>query len=174
MTGEAYLFVDSPAHGKFHSRIDVEDAEKVAEHIWTVQMASNNRVYFRTRSPKPDGTQGVLGIHRFIMNAPDDLMVDHINPSDTLDNRRSNLRLATRQQNAWNSRSQSGGSKYKGVHWCKRENKWVARIMINGKKKLVGYFYSETEAAHAYDAAALEHFGEFALLNFPIPIAIAA
>jgi hypothetical protein len=94
--------------------------------------------------------------------------VDHIN-HDTLDNRLRNLRLATNQENARNQRKhlhcngKQLTSAYKGVCWSKSANKWEARIKINRKRKTLGYFDSELEAAEAYETAAALHFGEFAL-----------
>lgn len=105
------------------------------------------------------GSRGYL--HRLLLNAPKNMLVDHIN-GDTLDNRICNLRLATPSQNMGNSKSMRGTSKYKGVHWSKKERKWVAGIK-NGVH--LGYFNDENEAALAYNKAALEHFGEFSRLN---------
>lgn len=86
----------------------------------------------------------------------------------TLDNRRSNLRMANRSQNQANRpRTKRSTSGYKGVSWYKRFGKWQASIQKNGKKRNLGYYFDKIEAAKAYDLAARELFGEFALLNFP-------
>jgi hypothetical protein len=110
---------------------------------------------------------------------PDGFLVDHIN-QDKLDNRRENLRLATRGDNEGNKkkrRTQAGGktsSGYKGVTKMKtpkdrnpRTKPWRCTITIDKKQKALGCYASEKEAARTYDKAALEHFGEFAYLNFP-------
>ena len=55
-----------------------------------------------------------------------------------------------------------------GVYWQNIYQKWCAQIRVNGKRKTIGRFEAEVEAAHAYDMAALEFFGDFARLNFPI------
>jgi hypothetical protein len=90
-------------------------------------------------------------------------LTDHEN-HDGLDNRRANLRPATRRQNLHNQRPVRGGtSQYKGV--SRRGNRWRARIKVNGQEIALGYFSAETDAARAYDTAAVEHFGEFACLN---------
>jgi len=96
------------------------------------------------------------------------LFVDHIN-GNGLDNRKANLRLATPVQNNWNTKSGMGRGKsqYKGVKWHKHVKKWVAVISVDGRKKHLGYFTDEKEAAKAYDRAAKELRGEFAVLNFP-------
>ena len=111
-------------------------------------------------------------MHRLIMGLSfnDNRQVDHINRNG-LDNRENNFRICTNQQNAFNQKSKGMSSKYKGVGWGKRENKWRARIVINGKDTYLGYFENELDAAAAYDFAALKYFGEFAFTNFEISLA---
>jgi hypothetical protein len=94
------------------------------------------------------------------------MFVDHVN-HDTLDNRRSNLRLCTRIENGRNRRANVGpqSSEYKGVQWVKADRRWKAQICVDKRPITVGSFGSEIEAAVAYNAAATRYFGEFALLN---------
>ncbi len=104
-------------------------------------------------------------MHRQIIGVTGRTEVDHIN-GDRLDNRRSNLRAATRQQNSWNSgaqRRRSRTSRYKGVSFDKSRGLWTAHIL----NKNLGRFDTEEEAALTYDKAATELFGEFAYLNLP-------
>jgi len=86
-----------------------------------------------------------------------------------MDNRGANLRAATRSQNMYHRRKSSGAkqSKYKGIHWKKRNRKWEAMITFQKKKIYLGYFRSEVDAAKAYDRAARKYHGEFASPNFP-------
>ena len=107
-------------------------------------------------------------MHRVVAKTPAGLECDHIN-GDSLDNRKANLRSATRLQNSWNTRKsqQIGYSKYKGITFRKRRQKWAAQICVDGRRIFLGTFEDETEAAKAYDKAAKKHFGEFAKLNFP-------
>jgi hypothetical protein len=86
-----------------------------------------------------------------------------------MDNRRANLRGATRAQNIRNRKkfANSSGSKYKGINRYKNKNRWVARIMFEKKRIHLGIFRNEIEAAKAYDRAAIKYHGEFASLNFP-------
>ncbi len=107
-------------------------------------------------------------LHREIMNAPAGVLVDHKN-NDSLDNRRDNLRLATRRQNTYNRRKTKSKttSRFRGVSFKKQNSRWVAQIQYKGKGIWLGYFESEEEAARAYDRAALKYHGEFASLNFP-------
>ncbi len=108
-------------------------------------------------------------MHRFIIGVEDSKVhVDHIN-HDTLDNRKSNLRLCTHAENGRKQKkSQKGGSsKYKGVYKYSdnRVKPFTAQIKFNYKRIHLGYFATEREAAIAYNKAALHYFGEFALLN---------
>lgn len=105
-------------------------------------------------------------MHRLLL--PGTAYVDHIN-GNGLDNRRSNLRPASAAQNAQNRRRRSDNrSGYKGVGKSVVPRKpWIAAIGVNGTHCYLGVFATAEEAARAYDAAAVERFGEFARLNFP-------
>lgn len=105
-------------------------------------------------------------MHRLINKTPDGLHTDHIN-GDKLDNRKANLRTATRSDNQANRGSPNikKTSRYKGVGWKKRERRWVAKITKDGKKYELGYFKNEDDAAIAYNNKAMELFGEFAYKN---------
>jgi hypothetical protein len=77
-----------------------------------------------------------------------------------------NLRVCTFTQNNRNVRPQKNtSSRYRGVCWNKRENKWNARINVDGKQIDLGHFISEHEAALVYNKAAIIHYGEFAKLK---------
>ena len=97
---------------------------------------------------------------------PIDKFIDHID-GDPSNNRISNLRLATRNQNARNQKkniNSDNTSKYKGVSLL-RGNRWVAKIAFDGKNRGIGTYDTEREAALAYNVRAFELFGEFARLN---------
>jgi len=106
-------------------------------------------------------------MHRFLMDAKQGIDVDHIN-GNGCDNRRCNIRLATRSENNINrhrpSRRSKTSSQFNGVRWHPRDKKWYAAL---GKQHL-GCFNSEVEAAKAYDLAVKTQYGRFANLNLPL------
>jgi len=111
----------------------------------------------------------MISMHREIINAPKGLLVDHKN-TDSLDNRRENLRLATRSQNMQNMKKKNkdkSTSRFIGVWFDKSAGNWPSKITVNGKKIHLGRFHNEIDAARAYDRAAIKYRGEFARLNFP-------
>lgn len=110
----------------------------------------------------------IVSLHRVIwlyMTGEWPKQVDHIN-GNPLDNRWENLRNATNTENSRNSRKpKNNTSGYKGVSFIPRLNKYRATIMVNRRSLHLGCYYCPKEAAAAYNTAAKEHFGEYALLN---------
>lgn len=96
-------------------------------------------------------------------------LADHIN-CDGLDNRRVNLRQATQSQQMANQRRRSDNTTgYRGVVYRRGYVKpWAASIVRQGARTFLGYFPTAIDAAIAYDSAAIDLFGEFARLNFPL------
>ena len=93
--------------------------------------------------------------------------IDH-KDGNGLNNQKLNLRKCTILQNTQNRRKTDNktSSIFKGVSKTKGRNKFSAYITINKKRKRLGQFVSEIEAAKAYDKEAKQAFGEFAKLNF--------
>lgn len=92
--------------------------------------------------------------------------IDHIN-MDRADNRLVNLRPADSSRNKCNRLHGTGASGLKGVHPSgRRERPWKAYITLNGRYRHLGHFHTPEEAGRVYDAAARQHFGEFARCNF--------
>jgi len=137
--------------------IDIEDAKKVLEHTWFITLG-----YPKTHSTKLNTK---IPVHNIVMDVPDGFLVDHVN-HNTLDNRKVNLRVCTKQENSFNKKKiESCSSRFKGVCWNKRKNKWQAEIKFNGKSYFLGYFGNENEAATIYNERAKSFFGEYAYLN---------
>lgn len=149
----------SDAKRRVKVMVSDEDYELVKQYNW--QVSPENCVAGHTVG----GSKQRILMHRFIMNAPRHLEVDHIN-GDRLDNRRSNLRLCTSSENKMNRGIRCDTkSGYKGVSWHKQRNKWTARIKAGNTYKHLGLFDDVKEAALAYNQASLKYHGEFAWLN---------
>jgi hypothetical protein len=141
--------------------VDDEDYEWLSNHSW-----HSDRGYAKTNLILEDGKRKHLGMHRLIMNPPEDKEVDHINGIKH-DNRRENLRIVTKSQNVWNIGKRGNpdecGSKYKGVTFV--DNKYYASIYQDGVKRYLGQFNNELAAANAYNYYAEMFHGEYAKLN---------
>lgn len=141
--------------------IDADDLNLVLKYGgWIAQLSRGN--YRAVRCPRIDEDNPVYLMPRLIMGASGGEEVDHIN-HDTLDNRKSNLRLCSHQENMCNSQPK-GQSEYKGVYptdW----GTWCAAVTVNGERFYLGSFPSEQDAAAAYNKAAKDKHGEFANLN---------
>lgn len=136
--------------------VDDADFERVSRFKWYA-VKSHRNWYVRRRQG-----EGGQWLHHFVFGEKTKL--DH-RDNDGLNNQRGNLRPCSNRQNGGNRRPQKHSSRYKGVTWWKNQKKWVATINYETRIHL-GYFASEEQAAHAYDAAAKKLFGEFALVNF--------
>lgn len=155
-----------------HALVDDEDFDWLSKKKWcasNVAMSKNNASpeWYAWRTERVDGKRRMVCMHQVLAKEMGADKVDHIN-NDGLDNRRENLRDATCAQNNRNTKLRiDNTSGYKGVHLMGNSKKWVASICVNRVKKYLGSFPSKIHAARAYDAAAREHFGEFARVNFP-------
>ena len=140
--------------------VDDADFERVNQFKWYAHTPNNVQWYARRAvSQKP--TKIVL-MHRLILSAPNDMLIDHRN-GDGLDNRRQNLRLVTRSENAQNQRQVKKTAHLKGTYNC--SGRWRSQIKLLGQPIHLGYFKTEQEAANAYDEAAIKYFGSFACTN---------
>lgn len=139
--------------------IDDEDFNTLSKFKWSF---SNGYA-----AKKITGNRNLF-LHTLVMNPPAGKKVDHIN-GDSLDNRKSNLRICTQAQNLRNQKiGKRNKSGYKGVSYMKegkRVKRWVVKIVLNYKQYHVGYFETKQEGAVAYNEAAKKYFGEFANLN---------
>lgn len=139
--------------------VDDRDLERVLLRKW--HLHRDRRHLYAVHRPCFGGRAvGRLLMHRFILNAPAHLVVDHMN-GNGLDNRRENIRLCSRNENARNRVGVPNGLP-KGVKRARS-----GRFRADITHIYLGTFNTEVEAALAYDTAAKQFFGEFARLNFP-------
>jgi hypothetical protein len=134
----------------FETKISTSDLSKAQEFpsLWHVAWSKDtNSYYVNGRLLKNEGSKSVK-LHRWILECPKGLVVDHIN-HDTLDNTRENLRILARAQNQQNRKGAMKNNKtsgIRGVSWSKNRNKWQAYVSINAKLKFLGYFEDIKEA----------------------------
>ena len=153
------------SQGQF-AKVDATDFEWLNQWKWNARWAANTRSFYVLRHlpVAEDPKRPSVYMHRLILGLDrfDKRHGDHIN-LDTLDNRRSNLRVATSAENHRNQGvRRDSRSGFKGVGWHKPTNKWQARIRLNGSRKSLGFFATPEAAHDAYCKAAAELHGEFA------------
>lgn len=126
--------------GKY-TLIDDCDLEKVNKYKWRFHLDG-----YAIRSKRPQ-----ILMHRFILNPPKNMDIDHKNMNG-LDNRRINIRIATRSQNKLNMNKRiDNTSGHKGISWDKKNKKWLAYTKINGKFLNFGRFSDKQIAIHIYE-----------------------
>lgn len=144
--------------------VDTADLSLLEGRRWHIYAPQNSRLRY-ARAAGPYHTQSLM--HRLIVGACKGEIVDHIN-GNGLDNRRSNLRLCSQLQNMGNrDKSRNSNQPFKGIRFQTdkpRKKPW--RACIGKECQYLGHFATAEEAARAYDAAAIQRYGEFALLNF--------
>lgn len=144
----------------FFAVIDAADIPLVSDRLWAA-IERGGKVY-AGRSVWRSGTNKCELMHRVIIGAGVGDLVDHRN-GDGLLNRRGNLRIASRSQNAMNaSAHRDNTSGFKGVHWSKQHGKWKAEICAQGVRKHLGLFDAIEAASEAYRIAADRMHGQFA------------
>lgn len=105
---------------------------------------------------------GQIRMHKIILWSPKGYCVDH-KDHNRLNNQKNNLRICTNTQNVRNAvKSRANKSGFKGVSWCKKRNKWLAQIKVDGRCYNLGAYEEISDAVIAYRAAASKFHGEFA------------
>jgi hypothetical protein len=150
------VFIESPKYGHFEVLIDTDDLCKISKYnAWFVFYSRNSQGFYAQAHYKLNGKIKSIQMHRLIMNPEYGELVDHIN-HDTLDNKKKNLRIVTNAENMQNrlgSNRNNKSSNYRGVSWNKRAQKWEAYTMLNTKRKYLGLFNNELDAARATSEA---------------------
>lgn len=127
-------------------QVDDEDYSRLCDRKWAIH--SHGYAY--------NSTIGYM--HRLVMNAIDNLHVDHIN-HNKLDNQKHNLRLCTNKENSKNRKGANSNSKsgHIGVSWSKSNKKWQSAIMVDNKQIHLGHFDSIEDAIYAREIAKLKY-----------------
>lgn len=133
---------------------DLEDYDKIKEYGWR-EHNSCGRKYCPL-------VAYIDGKHVPMSHLLGRKQYDHID-RNPLNNRKSNFRIATKQENVWNSTIRcDNASGFIGVSWRKNDCKWTARININNESIFLGSFQEKEDAIKARLEAEAKYFGEFA------------
>lgn len=148
--------------GQF-ATVDAADFEWLSQWKWFAHWNSGTQSFYAHRNEKVGTKQRTVPMHRAILGLEfgDPRQGDHRESGNTLDNRRANLRIATKSQNAKNRRTnRNNTSKLKGV-MSHGNGRYEARISVNGEFIRLGSYSSPEEAHAAYREAAQKYHGEF-------------
>lgn len=131
--------------------IDTSDLDTVRRYSWC---------FSKTGYLVANNGNKVIRLHRYLLDAPSGIVVDHIN-GDPSDNRRCNLRLCSQKDNSRNCRPTKGSKT--GIVGVKitESGRYVAQIMVDGKLITIGNYATLNEAAKARCKAELKYYGEF-------------
>lgn len=131
--------------------VDTDDVEMLSKHKWSFSIG------YAVSSDN-------IRMHRLIMGVDreSEMVVDHID-GDKLNNRRTNLRICTPQQNSWHKTKlpSNNSSGFIGVYYNRRKSKWSAEIVVNGVKHFLGNFCRKEDAIMARCDAENVYFGEY-------------
>lgn len=159
------IVINSKKHGQKIVLVDDEDFEFLNQWNWHLKPARNT--FYATRQ-QFDGHSNFkhVKMHRLILGLNDSKIKGDHKDRNGLNNQRANLRICNPSENNCNQKSHKGStSKYRGVSWCTERKKWVAHIQKEKKLVHIGRFFTEKEAALAYNNMAKELHGDFANLN---------
>jgi hypothetical protein len=164
--GVKFYLSDGPVNKGVFVLVDKSSVKYLSQWKW--HLTSNGRYAARTTYCKETKKRGSIEMHIQIMGKREGFQIDHIN-GNKMDNRRSNLRFCTHGQNTMNIgkkyRNGFATSDYKGVSWTNDCNRWLSLIHFKKKRIYLGVYKNEHDAARAYNKAARELHGEFAILN---------
>ena len=149
----AEIIIISKKYGKRKAIIDLDDIEKCKKYKWSLKYdktIKNFYIHATFYNIKK------ITLHRYIMNCPNDKVIDHIN-HNPLDNRKCNLKICTILENLQNKKNNTSG--YVGVSFFKRDKTWEANITVNKKKILLGRYKDINKAIQARKEAEKKYFG---------------
>jgi len=154
--------------GEYWTLVDLSDFEWIKDIDTTWCLRSKEDLYAQRNIylGKVDGKDkyNTIKLHDIIMDCPKEMFVDHINAKETLDNRRSNLRIASCKDNDRNRKGANKNNKsgVRNVFWNKQDQKYVVQLMVNGKNKRVGSSKDLHKAAEIAAEMRKKYYGDFA------------
>lgn len=143
--------------------VDSSDYNWLVQWNWSARWSASTRSFYADRRDYSRTPSVIIPMHRQILGLEpgNELLGDHIRCQDTLDNRRSNLRIATNEQNSQNCRiHKNNKSGFKGVR--RHHNKWYAMIRVKGERIYLGLHATPELAHRAYASAAAKYHGAYA------------
>ena len=149
----------------YRTFVDDEDYEELSMYKWHATVDRNGYVCAARQEPRGNGKQRTVRMARWLLGvdgASSEVKVDHWN-GDSLDNRRSNLRVTDAKGNAENRHgvARNNTSGYRGVTWHAKTRKWRPRIGHLGRIISGGLFDTREEAARAAEALRRSHYGVY-------------
>lgn len=151
--GETTVVFLSSGDGIKEAIIDTKSLEILNDFEGTFRAVWNHNTqsyyaqgYDLTNSTKKKNVM----MHRWLMCAPEGMVVDHLN-HDTLDNRKSNLKVTTQSCNMFNLDPRKLQGRVPGVKWYETRQKWRAVVKVNGKEKHLGYYKEKVDAVIAVE-----------------------
>lgn len=137
LTKNKYAIVDPQMHSLLN------------KYKWYASYCDHGDRYYARRTEHSNGSAITERMHWYVIGKPlPGFVIDHIN-GDGLDNRRENLRVVTNSDNMINRYTHRAGKLY-GTYFNKQRKKWEAKITINKKRKIIGFYNTELEAHLAY------------------------
>jgi len=141
---DTVIFLPTSKENVIETIISTDDLERVQDFVGTwLPRRSGNTYYVQGHGGRINEEKRNVSLHRWITDAPEHLVVDHIN-HNTLDNRFVNLRVVSQSANLLNRKKKTGVVKYK--------DKWKGQLMYKGERILVGYFSTKKEAREAVES----------------------
>lgn len=142
--------------------IDLEDLERLIDlkYRWCARYEECIRGYYALCNIYPNGIHTVIAMHQFILNYFGGDDIDHKN-NDSLDNRKSNLRIISHKDNSKNRKGKNinNTTGYRNVSFYK--GKYIVQLQVEGKNKLLGSFDNAIEAGEFSEKMRREYYGEF-------------
>lgn len=143
--------------------VDDADYLYINQFKWFAKQHTKGGVWYATRGRRVSGKRVEDKMETFIIQVPNGMIIDH-KDGNGLNNKKDNLRASTRSENARNCKTY-GRSKYTCVSWSETHQVWVVRVTMDGKRKFIGTFKNELEAAIIANISMRKYYGKFARLN---------